>query len=193
MKNNYLHLLAKQILKVIPKGLSKVRFAKILYFTHKGLVQKNLSAPNEMEFIRMPLGPVPVGFKGLDQDPEIKVTEIATSLLIYDKHLYVLQGMKDYFKEAKLKVIQQISLQLNCLTTTQLVNKAHEEPSWLNHKNGEEYFLERADLEINLPTSKTTNISSEIDTQHLQAKLVEGMLDDIVDESTSLEYPNSNK
>lgn len=193
MRNNYLHLLAKQILKVIPEGLSKVRFAKILYFTHKGLVQKNLSAPNDMEFIRMPLGPVPVGFKDLSQDPEIEVTEMATSPLVYDKQLYVLQGMNNYFEDERLKAIQEISLLLNRLTTNQLVSIAHQEPSWLNHKNGDEYFLEKDDLEIDLPILKSSSVSSEIDTQHLQAKLVEGMLNDIVDESTSLEYPDSNK
>lgn len=193
MRNNYLHLLAKQILKVIPEGLSKVRFAKILYFTHKGLVQKNLSAPMDMEFIRMPLGPVPVGFKELSQDPEIDVTEMVTSPLVYDKQVYILQGMNNYFADERLKEIQEISLLLNRLTTSQLVSIAHEEPSWLNHRNGDEYFLEQADLEIDLPTSRSSNVSSEIDTQHLQAKLVEGMIDDIVDESTSLEYPHSNK
>ena len=193
MRNNYLHLLAKQILKVIPEGLSKVRFAKILYFTHKGLVQKNLSAPNDMEFIRMPLGPVPVGFKDLSQDPEVEGTEMGRSRLVYDKQLYVLSGMNNYFKDERLKAIQEISLLLNRLTTNQLVSIAHQEPSWLNHKNGQEYFLEEADLSIDLPTSKLSNVSSEIDTQHLQAKLVEGMIDDIVDESTSLEYPNSSK
>ena len=193
MKNNYLHLLAKQILKVIPDGLSKVRFAKILYFTHKGLVQKNLSSLKDMEFIRMPLGPVPVGFKELSQDPEIEVTEMGISPLVYDKQIYVLQGMDDYFKDERLRVIQETSLQLNKLTTSQLVSIAHQEPSWLNHKNGDEYFLEQADLKIGLPTSNFSNISSEIDNQHLQAKLVEGMLDDIVDESTSLEYPDSHR
>lgn len=193
MRNNYLHLLAKQILKVIPEGLSKVRFAKILYFTHKRLVQKNLSAPTDMEFIRMPLGPVPVGFKELSQDPEIKVTEMVTSPLVYDKQIYVLQGMNNYFKDERLKAIQEISLLLNSLTTNQLVSIAHQEPSWLNHKNGDEYFLEKDDLEIDLPILKSSSVSPEIDTQHLQAKLVEGMLNDIVDESTSLEYPDSNK
>lgn len=193
MRNNYLHLLAKQILKAIPDGLSKVRFAKILYFTHKGLVQRNLSAPNAMEFIRMPLGPVPVGFKELSQDPEIEVTEMATSPLVYDKQVYILQGMNDYFDDERLKAIQEISLLLNTLTTSQLVSIAHQEPSWLNHRNGQEYFLEEADLRIDLPAPTSSNVSSEIDTQYLQAKLVEGMIDDIVDESTSLEYPDSNK
>lgn len=193
MRNNYLHLLAKQILKVIPEGLSKVRFAKILYFTHKGLVQKNLSLLTDLEFIRMPLGPVPVGFKELSQDPEIEVTEIATSPLVYDKQLYVLQSMSNYLEDGRLKAIKEISLRLNGLTTNQLVSIAHQEPSWLNHKNGQEYSLEEADLKIDLPVSKLSNVSSEIDTQHLQAKLVEGMIDDIVDESTSLEYPDSSK
>lgn len=193
MKNNYLHLLAKQILRIIPEGLTKVRFAKILYFTHKGLVQKKISAPRDMEFIRMPLGPVPVGFKELSQDPEIGVTEIAISSLIYEKEVYTLQSVSNYFEADKLKAIQEICLQLNRLTTNQLVSVAHLEPSWLNHKNGQEYFLEEADLERNLPAPNLTNLNSEMDHQHLQAKLVEGMLDDIVDESTSLEYPDSNK
>lgn len=193
MKNKYLNLLAKQILRAIPQGLSKVKFAKILYFTHKGLVQKKLSSLTAMEFIRMPLGPVPVGFKDLSDDPEIKVTEIATGSLIYDTQLYVLRNMDDYLDKTRAKATQDIAFQLDRLATSQLVSVAHQEPSWINHRNSDEYFLEKSDLEINLPSSIDQSISSEIEIQHLQAKLVEGMIDEIVDESTSLEYPYPKK
>jgi len=148
MKNQYLHLLAKQILKLTPEGITKVRFAKILYFTHKGLVQEKLSSIKDMEFIRMPLGPVPVGFKGLAEDKEIKIDEVATSPLVYDKQLYTLN---------------------------------------------DEYYIGVDDLKIALTTTKSSGMNSEIDTQHLQARLMEGMIDEIVEESTSLEYPHSSK
>lgn len=192
MRNNYLHLLAKQILQVVPDGLSKVRFAKILYFTHKGLVLKRLSSVKDMEFIRMPLGPVPVGFMELSEDRDIVIVQSPSSL-VYDKELYTFRGSGSCFVNNVALEIQKIVNGLNNLTTSELVKIAHQEPSWIRHKNGDEYFLEDDDLKISLPTRRKAEISSDIDEQHLQARLIEGMLDEIIDESTSLEYPNSNK
>ncbi|PIU35401.1 hypothetical protein COT03_01355 [Candidatus Shapirobacteria bacterium CG07_land_8_20_14_0_80_39_18] len=192
MRKKYLSLLAKQILQTVPGGLSKVRFAKILYFTHKGLVLKRLSFVKDMEFIRMPLGPVPVGFMELSEDKDIVVIQSPSSL-VYDKELYTLKGSGSYFVDNVALEIQKIVNGLNNLTTSELVEIAHQEPSWIRHENGDEYFLEDDDLKISLPTRRKTKISPAIDEQHLQAKLIEGMLGEIVDESTSLEYPNSNK
>ncbi|OGD94736.1 hypothetical protein A3F02_02735 [Candidatus Curtissbacteria bacterium RIFCSPHIGHO2_12_FULL_38_9b] len=194
MKNQYLHLLAKQILKLTPEGITKVRFAKILYFTHKGLVQEKLSSIKDMEFIRMPLGPVPVGFKGLAEDKEIKIDEVATSPLVYDKQLYTLNddGV-DFTDEKRTVAIKRIVGQLASFSTSEMVAIAHKEPSWMNHRNGDEYYIGVDDLKIALTTTKSSGMNSEIDTQHLQARLMEGMIDEIVEESTSLEYPHSSK
>lgn len=189
--DRYLHILAKEILKIVPDGLSKVRFAKVLYFTHKGLVQNNLVAPGDMEFIRMPLGPVPVGFRELAEDRDIRVTEVQTNPLVFDKQLYTLTRSGIYFSEVKQREIDRIVGKLIKLTTNQLVEIAHQEPSWIGHKNGDEYILEEADLALPLPIGVTHEVDLELENQHLQAKLVEGMLDEIVEESTSLEYSKS--
>lgn len=191
MKNQYLHLLAKQILKFSPEGITKVRFAKILYFTHKGLVQGKFSSIKDMEFIRMPLGPVPVGFKELSKDKQIKIDEVATSPLVYDKQLYTLNDDGVYFTDEKQAAIKKIVEQLIPLSTSEMVAIAHKEPSWMNHRNGDEYYIGEDDLKISLTTTKSSGVNSEIDTQHLQARLMEGMIDEIVEESTSLEYPHN--
>lgn len=190
--NNYLTLLAKQILEIIPDGLSKVKFAKVLYFAHKGLVQKDLVNVEEMKFIRMPLGPVPVGFRELSQNKDIEVVEVPTNPLVYDKQVYTLRNELRYLDGERRLNILQIANQLVKLTTSELVAAAHREPSWVNHKNGDEYFIEEKDLEIALPSRKNQSGNIELEDQHLQAKLVKGMLEEIVEESTSLEYPKSN-
>lgn len=187
---SYLHLLAKQVLYFEPNGISKVRLAKILYFTHKGLVQKNLERVDEQYFIRMPLGPVPVGFSDLSTYYDILVKEEEISSLSYNRQVYQL---KDYDKpksHKNLHAVEKIVKQLRPFETSMLVTYSHNEPSWKERQNGEEYILSSADLQLSLPSGKVISITSELDDQRLQAKLVEGMIDDIVDESTSLEYPS---
>lgn len=73
MKNKYLFQLAQQILVSSEKGLSKVKFAKIIYFVQKGLVQANISQKESLGFIRMPLGPVPFGFQEMTDLPNIMI------------------------------------------------------------------------------------------------------------------------
>ncbi len=187
--DRYLRLLAKQVLVNIPEGLTKVKFAKILYFVHKGLVQKSFATSQDLRFIRMPLGPVPVGFKDLSSDKDIKVSEIH-QVLSYDMQLYKLVGTDTYFNNETADFIQEIVAGLVKLPTSVLVDEAHKDPSWVKHKNGEEYYLTQEDVVIPLPLNQRV-VNQKEESQHLQAKLVEGMLDEIVDESTSLEYPNS--
>ncbi len=188
--DNYLNLLAKQVLGNTPDGLTKVKFAKILYFVYKGLVQKSFVTSQDLKFIRMPLGPVPVGFKDLSNDEEIKVSE-THQLLSYDMQLYKLIGKSTYFEGEISNTIQEIVTGLVRLPTSVLVDEAHKDPSWINHKNGDEYYLTEEDLAIPLPLTQHAHVDQKEESQHLQAKLVEGMLDEIVDESTFLEYPNS--
>jgi hypothetical protein len=140
-----------------------------------------------MQFIRMPLGPVPVGFKQLSA-PDIFVQEVPTSALSYDKQVYHLTGPQVFFDTTQLEINQALETLLK-LSTNQLVDFSHREPSWIKHANGEEYFIDEADLIISLPI--TNNVpDAGLDDQKLQAKLVEGMLEDIVVDSTALEYPD---
>src|ERR1044072_9186741 len=107
MNESCLNLLAKEILQIVPEGLSKVRFAKILYFVHKGLVQKNINTNADIKFIRMPLGPVPVGFKELINDEDINVVEMSTTALIYDNQVYTLKR-KQQLNDLRIVEIKEI-------------------------------------------------------------------------------------
>lgn len=190
--NNYLRKLAIEVLKNCPEGLSKVKFAKIIYFIHKGLVNSKISSVKDLEFIRMPLGPVPVGFMGLSDDSAFSVSKITNVGLVYNSQVYKVKedqstSSDDQFSDA----VKKLFAQLNKMTTSDLVEKSHQEPSWKEFVNGTKYFISNADLAVPLPKS-----SGELrgdDDQRLQEKLVEGMIDDIVSGSTSLEYPEPNK
>ena len=99
----------------------------------------------------------------------------------------------DFTDEKRTVAIKRIVGQLASFSTSEMVAIAHKEPSWMNHRNGDEYYIGVDDLKIALTTTKSSGMNSEIDTQHLQARLMEGMIDEIVEESTSLEYPHSSK
>ena len=185
----YLNNLAKEILKNVPEGISKVKFAKILYFVHKSLVLENLSEINDLKFIRMPLGPVPVGFKDLYNDKDITIEKTSGSLS-YNMQIYKIVHANSYLGSQQQQVITSSVKSLITFPTSELVEVSHQEPSWIKFANGSEYFISKEDLDLALPTQKKDTLSTEIDNQRLQARLVEGMLDDIVLESTALEYPD---
>ena len=88
--------------------------------------------------------------------------------------------------------VKKLFGQLNKLTTSDLVEKSHQEPSWIENINGAMYFISDADLAKPLPKNTEMTVGGD-ENQRLQEKLVEGMLDDIVSGSTSLEYPDQNK
>lgn len=190
--DGYLNNLARQILTLAPEGITKVRFAKVLYFAHKGLVTHSSVGIKEMKFIRMPLGPVPIGFKSLSTCADI-VTTIKKSSLLYDMEVFNLatQAHGQYFNEEIALNISEIYEKIAPLPTSELVEVSHKDPSWINHKNGEEYFIQKEDLKFSLPSNSSAKTDPEIEEQKLQAKLVAGMLDEIVDESTLLEYPRA--
>lgn len=188
--DNYLINLAKQILAFTPEGITKVRFAKVLYFAHKGLVAHSRVGIKEMKFIRMPLGPVPVGFKNLSTYKDIVMTEKKNSLL-YNMEIFNLnrQAHDEYFGEEMTQNISEIYKKIVLFPTSELVEISHKDPSWRSHKNGEEYFIQEEDLKLGLLFNPVIKVVADTEEQKLQAKLVEGMLDEIVDESTLLEYP----
>ncbi len=186
--NYYLLSLAHYLLSQEPKeGISKVRLAKFIYFAHKALVQQRLAHVSDLGFVRMPLGPVPLGFKDLPDDPTITVGHTATGLS-YTKQVFRFSGSLPT-NDSRVTHVQDVYHQLHVLPTSALVEASHNEPSWIRHANGEEYFIEKEDIALPLPTAQHALLTQEADNQRLQAKLVEGMLDDIVEESTRLEYP----
>ncbi len=187
--NKLLNILSKQILLVKPGGVSKVRFAKTIYLTFKGLVQMNTLVREDMKFIRMPLGPVPDGFMDLFTDEDITLSETLTGLS-YNKQVYNLQN-KQIEKVPYIDQITKILTGIDSLQTSELVEYTHKEPSWLSHANGMTYIIQDEDLAIQLPVSTgITNKDPERDNQRLQAYLLDGMMKEIVDESTALEYPD---
>lgn len=188
--NTYLFSLAKYLLSQEPKdGISKVRLAKLIYFSHKALVKQGLVKTSDLGFIRMPLGPVPQGFKDLSRDPSIIIGYVATGLS-YTKQVFRFSGSCDT-NNARYSSVQTLYHMLSTIPTSALVEASHKEPSWMHHANGDEYFIGKEDIELPLPAAQVTSVTQETDNQFLQARLVAGMLDDIVEESTRLEYPKS--
>lgn len=190
--NTYLTSLAKYLLSFeLKEGISKVRLAKLIYFTHKGLVQQGLSEINELKFIRMPLGPVPVDFKTLAGEPAFSTHQVATTLS-YNKQVFTLNDNFSVENDPRYKYVKNIYKQLRTLSTSTLVAESHKEPSWMKYHNGDEYYMEKDDVLLPLPSVTDARVPQAVDNQLLQARLVEGMLDDIVEESTRLEYPGKS-
>jgi hypothetical protein len=185
MNNKYLFQLAQQILVSSEKGLSKVRFAKIIYFVQKGLVQANISQKESLGFIRMPLGPVPFGFQEMTDLPNIAI-KIEPNSLTYNAEVYSVKNKNEVATD-NVEKVDSLYKRLQSFRTSDLVEYSHKEPSWLRNKNGVQYFLADDDLSIDLPKKSKSNSVDE--KQLLQAQLLNGMLTDIVDESTALEYP----
>jgi hypothetical protein len=188
--------LAKEILQNSPEGISKVKFAKTIYFIFKGLVQEKLFSVEDLSFIRMPLGPVPNGFMALKNDSGLKVMEKNNGSLAYNSQVYFVSDKvnKSKLDDNQKDKIKQLTSQIEEFKTYELVGFSHQEPSWVEFPNGTTYFLSKSDLEIKVPKKslitklfkKEENVN---ENGRLQEQLVEGMLSDIVEESTTLEYP----
>lgn len=187
-----LHTIAKLILTIEPTGLSKVRFAKTIYFVHKELIRKNLVPANDLEYIRMPLGPVPNGFMTLSKDfPDIR-SSIVPSQLSYNAVEFTIDKPRRLWtgkKNPLYQTIESILADLRSVSTSLLVESSHMDESWRTHKNGDLYYIQESDLKNILPVRGDTK-RLDSDDQLLQASLVKGMIDDIVKESTDLEYPD---
>lgn len=184
---DYLKELAVRILQEVPDGLSKVKFAKVIYFTHKFLVINGQRRADDIFYIRMPLGPVPVGFMKL-QSSEISMSP-RSSALSFDTQVYSLNDRGIRYSDKEQRLVNKVMRALNSMNTSELVEASHLEPSWQKYLNGVKYCIENEDLAVPMPKLSRIRPEETLTEQHLQAKLVEGMLDDIVDESTLLEYP----
>jgi len=193
MKNTYnLINVSKQILNAEP-GLSKVCFAKIIYFVHKGLVKKELVGLEDLRFIRMPLGPVPVGFMEITQSQTgIRIEEAASGGLVYNAQKYFSDEDSNLPDNIKVAVSEMAKV-LARFSTSTLVERSHRDPSWIERSNGEEYSITVADLANPVPSRTKAELEPDIDNQNLQGLLLSGMVNDIAEESTKLEYPDYGK
>ena len=181
--------LAKNILALEENHqLSKVRFAKTIYFVHKELIRNNLLDRKSFQYIRMPLGPVPAGFMEITLScPEI-TSEKENTGLAYATEKFTTTAVFDGTEKER----QVISGTLNTLRkfqTSNLVDTSHRDPSWINHKNSEQYYISEDDMENNLSILEQFSTSAIDEKDNMQASLVRGMMNDIVSESTKLEYP----
>lgn len=185
--------IAKALLKEAgPAGISKVKLAKMIYFTHKELCKKGVLALDSIQYIRMPLGPVPCGFKDLKNCTFIEVKEEPLAGgLFYNREVYTLKGLLDENTVELSRAVRSIFKRLNNMTTSALVEESHNDPSWKSHTNGSEYYIRQEDLDA-CDSKKIDSVSDYgvSDSQKLQALLLEGMLEDVVRESTRLEYPH---
>jgi hypothetical protein len=185
--------LATLILSIEKPGLSKVRFAKTIYYVHKELVRAGVMTTEDINYIRMPLGPVPDGFMQLTENQDDIVTETIKTGLSYNSLNYRLRRRRFFSPRVRrneiFNGIDAIVKNLHDVSTGVLVEKSHEESSWINHKNGQIYSISSRDMRNPLPV-KQKGISQILENQKIQASLVDGMLEDIVSESTDLEYPS---
>lgn len=196
VRNMNLSDLAIAILRLEDKPISKVRFAKTIYFVHKELIRLGKSSPVDIEYIRMPLGPVPFGFMTLSIDnPEILVEKIFTGLA-YNTSQYTLRKKKVFRKSINNELdgdIASVLGNLRPMTTAELVELSHDDKSWKDNVNGHVYTISKDDLKKEIPHRRSVSgRSGESDDQRLQASLVQGMIDDIVSESTDLEHPTND-
>jgi len=202
--------LARVILLLIGRPVSKVRLARLIYFVHKDLIRKKLLSPSDILYIRSPLGPIPDGYTTLTLDSEdIVVQRNASSNLSYTSEDYTISErtleaettLLEQYRDM-LSVIEKTLKILRPYTTPELIKISHNEPSWLAHRNGEIYQISPQDLKLTFPEQKPLhlklNLIPMIDKSKndvnlmgtMQAHLLRGMIADIVKESTDLEYPD---
>lgn len=192
MINNILSTLAKEILAHLDHPVSKVKFAKIIYFSFKDLVMTGEESVDSLAFIRMPLGPVPDGFMALEHDPEIVTSEESVGLT-YNRKNYVLAKKSKNIRPAYSQRLATLVSQLDSIATSTLVTVSHLEPSWLSLANGQRYYISTEDLRLPLPHQQKNSVilSDQADQQLIQARLINGMKEEIVQDNTALEYPDN--
>lgn len=188
MKPNMTLKLTKEILAVSAKPISKVRLAKLVYFSFKELVMAGYYQLDDMLFIRMPLGPVPLGFyKILSNDTDIEVTTTDVGLS-YNRENYSLK-MGVNIRSSYSPFLSQIVTQLDQYPTSSLVEISHSDASWLGNPNGKTYSIAKEDL-THFKGINMAKLTDEFDNQLIQSKLIKGMKEEIAKDSSALEYPD---
>lgn len=200
--------LSRTILLLNRKPIGKIRFARLIYFVHKELIRKKFMTPDAIGYIRSPLGPVPENFLSLAEKDDIISKKSDSADLSYASEEYTIDAnarlddpetaLLEQYREI-LKQIERTLAALNQYSTPDLVEMTHQDPSWQTHPNGELYYISAADLKNAFPFSTLAPIRIKIRfskptrTGAMQAKLLRGMINDIVKESTDLEYPDDPK
>lgn len=197
-----LYELSKTILSLNKAPINKVRFARVIYFVHKELIRKKFMSPEDIAYIRSPLGPIPEGLLRLTLEhpnitahpalgPSFAAEEYTINLSDADETEETL--MLEQYRDI-LKATERTLKALSAYTTPELVEASHADPSWINNFNGVHFFITPADLKNPFPFTtirikiRVKPAPSEISA--LQANLLRGMMRDIVKESTDLEYPD---
>lgn len=207
-----LYEISRSILLLNHGPISKIRLARMIYFTHKDLVRKKFMQLDEIAYIRSPLGPIPEGFLALPQEhPGIISQRNTKTNLAYASEEYAVPS-NDIDAETStleqyrdvLSAIERVLKALHGIPTPELIRASHRDPSWIAHNNGDVYYITAADLKNTFPFSTLPTIRIKIrfsrppagqnnEIGALQANLLRGMITDIVKESTDLEYPNDPK
>lgn len=199
-----LYQLSKTILLLSRTPINKVRFARVVYFVHKELIRKKFMSPEDIAYIRSPLGPVPDGLLKLALDHPNIITNPASDRPSFAAEEYAInptaaeEAEETLMLEQYREVLQAVERTLKALaphTTPELVQASHADPSWITNFNGARFFITPADLKNPFPFNAIrVKIRIKRPTPNelgaLQANLLRGMMDDIVKESTDLEYPN---
>lgn len=204
-----LYELSRSILLLNQAPINKIRLARMVYFTHKDLIRKKFMQPDEIAYIRSPLGPIPDGFMSLAHDHPGIISRRNSQNLSFANEDYTLPSPDidaettalEQYRDV-LTAIERVLKALKDVPTPELIRASHHDPSWLTHHNGDIYYITAADLKNTFPFSALpTAIRIKIRFSHspssqkneigaLQANLLRGMISDIVKESTDLEYPD---
>lgn len=202
--------LARIILILIGRPVSKVRLARLIYFVHKDLIRKKLLTPANILYIRSPLGPIPDGYTTLTLESEDIIAQPNTSsnlsyaaedYAVSERAIETESTLLEQYRDM-LGVIEKTLKILQPYTTPELIRISHHEPSWLAHRNGEIYQISPQDLKLTFPEQKPLHLKLNLipladkskagvnKIGAMQAHLLRGMIADIVKESTDLEYPD---
>lgn len=198
-----LYQLSKTILLLSKTPINKVRFARVVYFVHKELIRKKFMSPEDIAYIRSPLGPVPDGLLRLTREHPNIIASPASDHPSFAAEEYTLKltdaeeaeetSMLEQYREV-LKAVEHTLKALSLHTTPDLVAASHADPSWINNFNGTRFFITSADLKNPFPFTairiKIRVKPAPTELGALQANLLRGMMQDIVKESTDLEYPD---
>ncbi len=193
--------LANLILALNQQPIRRIRLAKLIYFAHKELIRKGIMQPNDIQYLRMPLGPTPIGLVSLTEDSndEIYTTKIPSPLLTFESEEFSThltpQAAEQLSPKSSL-IIKKLLYNLDKKPTSELIKLSQRDPSWRIHHNGEHYHITSNDLKNPLPRIQLKiNIVRHLpnnETEAIQAALLRGMAPDIIEESTDLEYPDEN-
>ena len=201
-----LYQLSKTILLLNKTPINRVRFARTVYFVHKELIRKKFMSPEDIAYIRSPLGPIPEGLRRLALEHPNIIASPASNRPSFAAEEYTLNSsdaedteetlMLEQYREI-LKTVERTLKALSLHTTPELVEASHADPSWTNNFNGARFIITPADLKNPFPFS-TIRIKIRVkpapnELGALQANLLRGMMQDIVKESTDLEYPDDPK